>query len=363
VKRDVFYAKTRAYPSSLEAALAPYAIPTEVFFNLVETVWCNFPVWHRYFAARRRLLGLDQLHGYDLTAPLVADPPRIPFADGAEMIAETLAPLGAEYVAIVRQGIADRWVDRAPNVGKGSGAFSSGTQGTHPFISMVYDDDLESVSTLTHELGHSLHSYYAWQTQPATYADYSMFAAETASNMHQALMGAALLAKDQSRAWTIAVIQERMSNLMRYLFTMPILARFELDCHERVERGQALTADGMSATLFDLYRQGYGDELVLDEPRMGITWARFPHLFGNFYVFQYATGISAAHALAAKVREEGPEAARTYVDFLRSGGSRDPLDALLSAGIDMRSPEPVQRAFDVLDGYVRQLEAFAAEEG
>ena len=176
-------------------------------------------------------------------------------------------------------------------------------------------------------------------------------------------MGTALLAKDQSRDWTIAVIQERMSNLMRYLFTMPILARFELDCHERVEREQALTADGMSATLFDLYRQGYGDELVLDEPRMGITWARFPHLFGNFYVFQYATGISAAHALAAKVREEGPEAASTYVDFLRAGGSRDPLDALLSAGIDMRSPEPVQRAFDVLDGYVRQLEAFAAEEG
>jgi oligoendopeptidase F len=177
-----------------------------------------------------------------------------------------------------------------------------------------------------------------------------MFAAETASNMHQALMGASLLARNRARDWTIAVIQERMSNLQRYLFTMPILARFELDCHERIERGEALTADGMSATLFALYRQGYGDEVVLDEPRMGITWARFPHLFSNFYVFQYATGISAAHALAAKVRDEGPEAARTYVDFLRAGGSQDPIDALQAAGIDMRSPEPVQRAFDVLDG-------------
>ncbi len=237
------------------------------------------------------------------------------------MIADSLAPLGEEYVGVVRRGIAHRWVDRAANVGKGGGAFSWGAYGTHPFISMTYQDDLGSVSTLTHELGHSMHSYLTWQTQPVTYGRYSMFAAETASNFHQALLGAYLLGLDADRDWTIATIEERMGNHLRYLFTMPILARFELDCHERVERGEALTADGMSERLMEFYRDGYGDEVVIDEARMGITWARFGHLFTGFYVFQYATGIAAAAALAARVREEGDGAARRYLDFLRAGGS------------------------------------------
>lgn len=357
VKRDVFFARMRRYDSSLEAALAPNKIPVAVFHNLLDTVWRNLPIWHRYFAARRRLLGLDALHGWDLTAPLEREHRPIPFDAGVALIAAGLAPLGEDYLAIMRRGIAARWADPWPNIGKGGGAFSSGVQGTHPFISMSYGNDLGGVSTLAHELGHSMHSYYSWQAQPWVYSSYSLFVAEAASNMHQALLGAHLLETTDDPHLLLAVIEERMGNHLRYLFTMPILARFELDCHERVERGEALSAEGMTAALADLYRQGYGGEVVLDEARMGITWARFPHLFANFYVFQYATGIAAAAALARQVRTEGAPAAARYIDFLKAGGSVYPLDALLAAGVDLRDPAPVQAAFDILDGYVKRLEA------
>ena len=359
VKRDVFYARMRRYDSSLEASLTPNNIPVEVFHNLLDTVWKNLPTWHRYFAVRRRTLGLDALHGWDLTAPLEKQRKPIPFAEGVELIAAGLAPLGEEYVGIVRRGIADRWVDPWPNIGKRGGAFSGGVKGTHPFIGMSYGNDLGGVSTLAHELGHSVHSYYSRQTQPQVYAPYSLFVAEAASNMNQALIGAYLLETTDDPQTLVAVIEERMGNHLRYLFTMPILAKFELDCHERVERGEALSAEGMTAALAELYRQGYGGEVVMDEPRMGIGWARFGHLYMNFMVFQYATGIAAAAALAQQVRAEGQPAVERYINFLKAGGSVYPLDALRAAGADLRGPGPVQAAFDILAGYVDRLEVLA----
>jgi oligoendopeptidase F len=358
VKKDVFYARARGYRSALEAALAPDAIPPAVFHTLIETVWQNFPVWHRYFRVRRQLLGLPEgeQHGYDLDAPL-AEPMAFPWERGVATILASLAPLGPEYVGEVRRGMDERWVDRGANIGKGGGAFSSGAYGTEPFISMVYQGTLTSVSTLTHEIGHSMHSLLTWRHQPATYADYGMSAAETASNFNQALMGAHMLAERDDRDWTIAVIEERMANSMRYLFTMPILARFELAAHERVEAGDALSADWMSQTLLGYYREGYGREVVIDPARMGITWARFPHLFMNFYVFQYGVGIAAAAALSDAVLREGEPARERYLGFLRAGGSLDPIDALRQAGIDMTSPEPVERAFAIMSGYIDRLEA------
>src|SRR5918994_1487884 len=360
VKRDVFYARARGYDSSLAAALAGDNIPLKVFHNLLDTVWKHLPVWHRYFRVRRRLLGLAEgdLHGYDLEAPL-AGQPSFPWERGVETILASLAPLGPEYVAEVRRGMAERWTDRCANLGKGGGAFSFGTFGTEPFISMTWQDNLTSVSTLAHEIGHSMHSLLTWQNQPLTYARYGMSAAETASNLNQALMGAHMLAERDDRDWTIAVIEERMANSMRYLFTMPILARFELAAHERVEAGGAISANWMSETLLEYYREGYGPEVVIDPARMGITWARFSHLFMNFYVFQYGIGIAAAAALSEAILTEGEPARERYLAFLRAGGSVDPIVALRDAGVDMSSPEPIERAFALLSGYVDRLEEFA----
>jgi oligoendopeptidase F len=358
VKSDVFYARAHGYDSALEAALAPDDISPTVFYTLLDTVWRHFPVWHRYFDVRRRLLGLPSgdLHGYDLEAPM-AKQPSFPWQRGVETILASLAPLGSDYVAEVERGMRDRWTDRCANLGKGGGAFSGGSFGTYPFISMTWQDNLTSVSTLTHEIGHSMHSLLTWRHQPVTYANYGMSAAETASNLNQALLGAHLLAERDDRDWTIAVIEERMANSMRYLFTMPILARFELAAHERVEAGDALSADWMSQTLLGYYREGYGREVVIDPARMGITWARFPHLFMNVYVFQYGVGIAAAAALSDAVLREGEPARERYLGFLRAGGSLDPIDALRQAGIDMTSPEPVERAFAIMSGYIDRLEA------
>jgi oligoendopeptidase F len=257
----------------------------------------------------------------------------------------------------VRQGMADRWVDRAANLGKGGGAFSYGAYRTYPFISMTYQNRLTDVSTLTHEIGHSMHSYLSNKTQPFVYADYGMAAAETASNFNQQLLGASLLKANDERNWVIAVIEERMANHQRYLFIMPILARFELACHERVEAGEALSAEWMNETLLGFYREGYGDEVVIDADRIGITWARFPHLFMNFYVFQYGIGISAAAALASEIMQGNQAAVDRYLAFLSAGGSKDQIDALAEAGIDMSSKEPIERAFAILSGYVDRLES------
>ncbi|HET6260970.1 MAG TPA: M3 family metallopeptidase, partial [Chloroflexia bacterium] len=219
----------------------------------------------------------------------------------------------------------------------------------------------EEVSTLAHELGHSMHSYFCWQTQPFIYSHYSMFVAETASNFNQAMVRAHLLETERDPDFELEVLAEAMSNFHRYFFIMPTLARFELECHERVERGEAVTADSMNTLMADLFREAYGPGVTVDEDRVGITWAQFPHLYGNFYVFQYASGISAANALADGVLREGEPAARRYLDFLKAGDALYPIDALKLAGIDMRSPEPVERAFGVLERMINRLDALVGD--
>ena len=362
IKGDVFYARARHYASAREATMHPYNIPPQVFDNLLATVRANLPLWHRYWTIRQRALGVSELHPYDLYVPLATADEEITYDKGVEMLRAGLALLGEEYVTAALRGITEqRWVDKYPNVGKGAGAFSTGAYGTHPFMMQNYDNDLLSLSTLAHELGHSMHTYYTHRTQPPIYADYSMFVAETASNFNQALMRAYLLNSSDDRRFKIAVIEEGMSNFKRYFFIMPILAQYELDMHERVERGEGLTADGMSAKIAELYGEGYGDKVVMDAERVGITWAQFPHMYGNFYVYQYATGISAANALAAGVVEEGRPAAERYIEFLKAGNSVYPLDALKLAGIDMTTPEPIERAFTVLTGLVDQLDTLVGE--
>ncbi len=362
VKKDAFYARARNYESSLDAALQRNNIPKAVYENMLDTARRKLPVWHRYWSVRRRALGLDKLHPYDVFAPLTEGEVAIPFNEGVEIISKGMAPLGEEYVEPMRRGLLEeRWVDVYPNQGKRAGAYSSGFYGTNPFILMSYSDKLTSVSTLAHELGHSLHSYFSRRTQPVLYSGYSMFVAETASNFNQAMVRDYLLKTNDDPQFQIGVIEEAMYNFHRYFFVMPILARFEREIHEQVEQGGALTADGLTKLMADLFREGYGPEVEVDESRVGITWAQFPtHMYLNFYVYQYATGISAANALAHRVLKGEPGAADNYKSFLKAGGSIYPLDALKLAGIDMTSPEPVERAFDVLEGFIDKLEKLTA---
>lgn len=363
VKQHVFIARVRRYGSSLESALGPMHLPTDVFHNLISVFRKHLPTWHRYWEIRRRALGVEQLHPYDIWAPLTSNPPAVKYDEAVNWIVEGMQPLGDEYVETMRRGALDeRWVDRYPNMGKRSGAFSTGAPGTHPFILMSYTDDVFSMSTLAHEFGHSMHSYYTRRTQPVIYTWYGTFLAEVASNFNQALVRAHLLEKQQDPNFQIAVIEEAMSNFHRYFLIMPTLARFELEIHERAERGEALTAPALNELMADLFKEPYGEQMGFDRDRVGITWAEFPiHMYLNFYVWQYATGIAAANALADGVRTEGEGAARRYLDFLSAGGSRYPLDTLQLAGVDMRSPEPVERAFKVLAELVDRLDTLVAQ--
>lgn len=362
VKQDIFKARARRYDSSLEAALDAENIPVEVFHNLIDVYRANLPTWHRYWRVRRKALGLDVLREYDIKAPLTEKPVRVPYEQAVEWIAAGMAPLGEEYVSTLRRGtLEERWVDIYPNKGKSAGAYSYGGPGDHPFIMMSYTDDLFSLSTLAHELGHSMHSYYTWESQPLIYSHYSLFVAEVASNFNQSLVRAHLFETQDDPDFQIGLIEEAMANFHRYFFIMPTLARFELEIHERVERGDSFNADQLIELMADLFAEGYGDEVEMDRKRTGITWGEFSsHLYANFYVFQYATGISGAHALAQGVLEGKPGAAENYLAFLRAGSSLDPLDALKLAGVDLTTPDAVEQTFDVLAGLVDRLEALVA---
>ncbi len=361
IKQNVFKMRARGHQSTLEAALFNLNIPVSVFHNLINTFQKNLPTWHRYWAIRRKALGVDTLHPYDIWAPLTTDRPEVSYSQAVEWICEGLAPLGDEYVRVMRKGcLEDRWVDIYPNRGKRKGAFSSGRPGTHPFIMMSFNDTLFSLSTLAHELGHSMHSYLTWQNQPVVYGDYSLFVAEVASNFHQVLVRASLFEGNPEPAFQISLIEEAMANFYRYFLVMPTLARFELETHERVERGESLTAEVMIDRMADLFREAYGEEMQVDRDRVGITWAQFGHLYIDYYVYAYATGISAAHALANRVLSGESGAVEDYLGFLRAGGSVYPLDALKAAGVDLSKPGAVEETFDVLSGMVDRLEGLLA---
>ena len=367
IKRDVFFARARGYASSLEAALEPAHIPVEVFHNVVRTFQEHVGTWHRYWRIRRQALGLEVLKPHDTRAQMSQHAIEVPYADAVEWVAEGVAPLGDEYVRVLRRGaFEDRWVDVYPNKGKRMGAFSTGAMDTRPFIFMSYNDDIFSMSTLAHELGHSMHSFYARGTQPYVYSNYGLFQAEVASNMHQALTRRHLLSTKTDPAFQLAVIEEAMSNFYRYFFIMPTLARLELAIHERVERGGALTAEYLNDLMAELMREVYGSEVDVseqDRARIGSTWAQFhTHLYSNFYVYQYATGIAAADHLVGRVAAGDASAVASYLAFLKSGGSMYPLEGLRTAGVDMTSPEPVESAFATMASYVDRLEKLTARD-
>ena len=358
IKANVFHMRARKHESTLAASLFDLNIPTDVFHHLLSTFRKNLPIWHRYFEIRRKALGLRKLAYYDMWAPIGKKKVKIPFERGVELICEGLAPMGKEYVETVRRGcLQDRWVDVYPNQGKAEGAFSYGVQGTHPFINMSYTDEVSSMSTLAHELGHSMHSYLTWKHQPFVYTDYSLFVAEVASNFHQAMMRGYLLQTVKDKSFLIALIEEAVGgNFFRYFFQMPTLARFELETHQRVERGDPLTADSMVDRMADLFAEGFGPGFDLDRQRVGMIWSTFGHLFSDYYVYAYATGISGAHALAGKILRGEPEAVENYLGFLRSGNSDYSLNVLKKAGADLTTPQAVEETFAVMERYIDRLE-------
>ncbi|HXM57784.1 MAG TPA: oligoendopeptidase F, partial [Candidatus Dormibacteraeota bacterium] len=362
IKRDVFLARARRYRDSLDAALTPHHIPVEVFHNVIDAFRDNLGTWHRYWRLRRRALHLEVMREYD-TRALLARRVEVPFEQAVDWISDGMAPLGEDYVEDLRRGVLEqRWVDVYPNRGKRQGAFSIGRPGTRPFIFMSYGGSLASMSTLAHELGHSMHNLNTSRTQPYVYSRYGLFLAEVASNFNQALVRAHLLERETDPAVQVALIEEAMGNFHRYLLVMPTLSRFELEIHTRVERGEPLTAEGLTDLMAGLLAEVYGSEVEMDRRRSGILWAQFStHLYRNFYPYQYATGIAAAHALADGVLAEGHPAARRYRQFLAAGGSMYPMDALRLAGVDMTTREPLDRGFAALARYVDRLEQLVGQ--
>lgn len=357
IKQNVFQSRVRKHDSALAMMLHENNIPTTVFYNLVEVFKRNLPIWQKYFRIRRKALGLETLELYDMWAPLTKNRTNIPYEQSVEWIAEGLLPMGKEYVGVLRNGcLEERWVDVYPNKGKRNGAFSWGAPGTHPFIMMSYTGSIFSLSTLAHELGHSMHSYLTWQNQPLVYSEYSLFVAEVASNFHQAMVRAHLLKTNPDPDFQISVIEEAMANYYRYFFIMPTLARFELETHTRIENGHPLTADILINLMADLFSEAYGDTIHINHEQLGMTWARFGHLYSDYYVYQYATGISGAQALSNRVLRGEPGAVENYLGFLKSGSSDYPLEVLKKAGVDLTSPEPIEEAFAVMAEYIDRLE-------
>jgi oligoendopeptidase F len=358
IQANVFNMRVRKHESTLSASLFDLNISTDVFHNLVNTFKKNIPVWHRYFDIRRKALGLKKFAYYDIWAPIEKKKVKIPYDKAVDMICEGLAPLGKEYVDTVRRACTtERWVDVYPNQGKTHGAFSSGSYGTHPFILMSYTDEMVSMSTLAHELGHSMHTYLTNKNQPFINTDYSLFVAEVASNFNQALLRGHLLNTVKDKNFQVAMILEAVgSNMFRYFFQMPTLARFELETHERAERGEPLTADSMIELMADLFAEGFGPHFDMDRERVGMTWATFPHLFADYYVYAYATGISGAHALAGRILRKEPNAVEDYLGFLKSGNSDYSLNVLKRGGVDLTTPKPVEETFAVMESYIDRLE-------
>lgn len=358
VKQNVFLAKTRGYANSLEAALEPDRLSSDVFETFIRVFQANQHVWHRYWNVRKRFLGYSEQFEYDIKAPLASNPPNIPYSQAVQWICEGMAPLGENYVNVMRAGLTtERWVDIYPSQNKRLGAFSLGNSLTKPYIFMSYQDNLNGLSTLAHEVGHSMHSYLSTHNQPPIYARYSTFAAEVASNFNQAMVRDYLYRNATDRDFKIALIEEAMGNFHRYFLVMPTLARFELEVHKRVEQGEAIGSSDLNSLMATLLRECYGSEIHCDDAMNGIMWAQFNHIYANFYTWQYGTGIAAAHHLAFRVLEEGKSAADLYLKFLSAGGKLSPIEALRLAGVDMTQPEPIEAGFRILEQWIDRLES------
>ena len=356
VKQELFFAQTRAYGSSREAALDQANIPVSVYDRLIEAVHRHLPDMYRYVRLRREKLGLEELHMYDLYVPLVERPGReYTFDQAKEIVREGLAPLGEEYIRLLDTGFDGGWIDVYENQGKRSGAYSWGAYGTHPYVLLNYNGSLDHVFTLAHEMGHALHSYHSDQAQPYIYAGYKIFVAEVASTCNEALLIHHLLEKAEDETEKAYLINHFLDQFKGTLFRQTMFAEFERTVHEKVQSGQALTAENLCKIYYGLNERYYGPDMVIDQP-IEMEWARIPHFYNPFYVYQYATGFSAAIAISSKILAKEPGIVERYKRFLSGGSSMDCIDLLKICGVDMTSEEPVENALRVFGEYLAKLE-------
>ena len=351
-----FFANARKYNSTLEASLDRTEVPVEVYHNLIKAVHENFDKMYRYVALRKKLLGVDELHMYDVYTPIVADAAsEISYSEAKETVLEALQILGEDYIELLKEGFNSRWIDVYENEGKRGGAYSSGNSRPHPYVLLNHHDNLDSMFTLAHEMGHALHSYHSTKYQPICTSDYVIFVAEVASTCNEILLMRHLLAKTTDKKERAYLINHFLDQFKGTVYRQTMFAEFELAMGEMSESGQTLTADALSAKYHELNKLYFGPDMISDDG-IALEWARIPHFFYNYYVFQYATGFSAACAIASRILEEGKPAVDDYKKFLSGGCSTDPISLLKIAGVDMSTPDPVNAALKLFGELITEME-------
>lgn len=356
IKANIFNARVRKYESALEASLDENNIPISVYDNLIKAIHNNLDSMYKYMDIRKRALGVEELHMYDLYTPIVKDVDfNIPYEECKELIIRGLQPLKDEYIDVVKEGFEDRWIDVYENIGKRSGAYSSGSYDSKPFILTNYHNTLDSVFTVAHEMGHSIHSYFTKKNQPFIYGNYSIFLAEVASTCNEALLLNYMLDHVKDEKEKLYLLNHYLEQFRTTVFRQTMFAEFERTIYEHVESREALTADYLCDTYKKLNEKYYGPNIVVDDP-IAIEWARIPHFYYNFYVYQYATGFSAAIALSQKILNDGDTAVERYIYFLKSGSSDYPINVLKLAGVDMTTEEPVNNALEVFRQLVDDMD-------
>ena len=361
IKAAVAEAKARHYESSRAMSMAGENIPASVYDNLVTTVRAHLPAMYRYVALRKKILGVDELHYYDVYASLMADnDTRYTYEQAQQMVLDAVSPLGTDYVEQVKKAFATRWIDVYPNRGKSGGAYSSGSYDSDPYIMTNFTGTLDSVSTIAHEMGHSMHTWHSNHAQPAQYANYTLFVAEVASTVNENLMIEQLLKKEQEPHARLALLNQYLENFKGTVYRQTMFAEFEREAHAMAERGEALNPAALNALYRQLIVDYFGPDLVVDD-EVQYEWARIPHFYRNFYVYKYATGYSTAVALSEGILNEGAPAVKRYREFLSMGGSAYPLDELRHAGVDLTTPAPVDAALKKFEAILDDAEATLAK--
>ncbi len=356
VEQACFYADVRGYSSTRAMYLDGSNVPERVYDNLIDTVHENIHLMHRYVKIRKKALGVDELHMYDIYAPIAKAPEKkYTFDEAKTMVKAGLAPMGEAYLEKLQEGFDNRWIDIYENEGKRSGAYSWGAYGTHPYVLLNYQGTLDHVFTLAHEMGHALHSYYSDDTQPYINAGYKIFVAEVASTCNESLLIHDLLNKTEDKETRAYLINHFLEQFKGTLYRQTMFAEFEKITHGMVEKGETLTSDVLCKVYYDLNKFYFGDDIVLDDD-IALEWARIPHFYNPFYVYQYATGISAAIALSGKIMKEGEAGVKDYMKFLTGGGSKDPIDLLKLAGVDMTDKEPIVQALKLFEKLLDEIE-------